>query len=84
MGLITASLSHFSMKKVLAEVGGTLENLVDLTVFLTDLNNYAEFNAIYNRYFDAKNGPARTTIGVSSLPGKDLLIEIKGVAFLPE
>jgi 2-aminomuconate deaminase len=70
------------MKKVLEEVGGTLENLVDITVFLTDMANYAEFNNVYNRYFQAQSGPARTTVGVASLPGKDLLIEIKGTAYL--
>lgn len=71
------------MRLVLAEVGATLEDLVEVTVFLKDMSDYVEFNKVYNSHFDERSGPSRTTIGVASLPGKDLLIEIRGIAIIP-
>lgn len=70
------------MGKILEAAGGSLENFVDITVFLTDMALYKDFNSVYNEYFTDQKGPARTTVGVASLPGPHLLIEIKGTAFL--
>ncbi|RKO91424.1 2-aminomuconate deaminase, partial [Blyttiomyces helicus] len=69
-----------SIKAILAAGGATLENVVDLTVFLVDMKDYAGFNAVYNQYFDAATGPSRTTVAVHQLPNPRLLIEIKAVA----
>lgn len=68
---------------ILNHAGAGLENLVDLTVFLVDMNDYDAFNGVYNEYFDAQTGPARTTVAVHQLPHPNLLIEIKAVALLP-
>jgi 2-aminomuconate deaminase len=70
------------MKAILESAGGSLASLVDLTVFLTSMEDYAGFNETYNRYFEGGSGPARTTVGVRELPGRDLIIEIKGLAYL--
>lgn len=70
------------MQAILKAAGGDLANLVDMSVFLTDMAMYKDFNLVYNEYFDAKSGPSRTTVGVQSLPGPDLVIEIKGVAYI--
>lgn len=72
------------MRSILKVAGGDLCNLVDVSVFLTDMDMYSAFNEVYNQYFDAESGPSRTTVGVASLPGPHLLIEIKGVAHLKE
>lgn len=72
-----------SMKAVLEFAGGSLHNLVDITVFLKDMGDYAAFNEVYNSFFDVQSGPARTTVGVASLPGAHLIIEIKAAAYLP-
>lgn len=69
-----------NMKKVLEAAGSNLENLIDITVFLTDMKNYKRFNEAYNLYFNAITGPARTTVAVKELPHPNLLIEIKGIA----
>lgn len=72
-----------NMKKVLNAAGADLNNLLDVTVFLTDMAHYKGYNAVYDQYFTAENGPSRTTVAVKQLPHPNLLIEIKGVAALP-
>jgi len=54
------------------------ENVVKTTVFLTDLNDFAEMNAIYAEYFRA-NFPARSTIQVAALP-RGARVEIEAIA----
>lgn len=73
-----------NMKAILETAGLDLSHLVDLTVFLVSMKDYKEFNIVYNTYFNADDGPARTTIGVSELPHPNLLIEIKATAVFPE
>ncbi|KAI8809820.1 Endoribonuclease L-PSP/chorismate mutase-like protein [Cladochytrium replicatum] len=73
-----------NIKTILEAAGGGLEHLVDVTVFLVDMNDYAEMNEVYNEYFTAENGPTRTTVAVKQLPNPRLLIEIKSVAVLPQ
>ncbi|KAI8866040.1 Endoribonuclease L-PSP [Ramicandelaber brevisporus] len=68
---------------ILEKAGGSLKNVVDLTVFLVNMNDYAEMNKVYNEFFDQQSGPSRTTVAVKQLPGKHLLIEIKATAYLP-
>lgn len=52
---------------VLAAAGLTPDNVVKVNVFLTDMANFAAMNAVYEKQFSAPY-PARTTIGVASLP----------------
>ena len=47
--------------------GGTLDQIVKLTIFLTDLDNFAAINAVMEEYFSAPY-PARAAVGVASLP----------------
>jgi 2-aminomuconate deaminase len=61
-----------------------LANLVDITVFLTDMTHYKRMNEAYNLYFNLTTGPTRTCVAVKELPHKNLLVEIKGVAALPK
>ena len=69
-----------NIEAILANCGCTLDDLVDLTVFLVNMKDYKKFNDVYNEFFDAATGPARTTIGVRELPSPKLLIEIKSLA----
>ncbi|RKP02473.1 hypothetical protein CXG81DRAFT_24846 [Caulochytrium protostelioides] len=71
-----------NIEAILERAGASLKNLVDVTVFLTDMAHYQAFNAVYNQYFNVESGPARTTIAVKQLPHPNLLIEIKSVAAL--
>ncbi len=61
--------------------GGDLQDLVDVTVFLKNMNDFSAYNEVYNSFFTAA-GPCRTTVEVSGLPGPHLLIEIKGTAYI--
>lgn len=72
-----------NMQAILQAAGADLEHLVDLTTFLVDIpRDFKGYNAVYNQYFEAETGPARTTVGVKELPHPNLLIEIKGIAYL--
>lgn len=67
-----------NIKAVLAEAGISLSNVVKTTVFMTDLSQFAAFNAIYAEYFKAPY-PARSCVEVSALP-KGVLVECELIA----
>ncbi len=52
---------------VLAAAGTTLNNVVKTTVFLADMNDFAEMNEVYGRFF-SENKPARATVQAAGLP----------------
>jgi len=73
-----------NVRAVLEDSGAGLSDLVDVTVFLTDIrNDFDTFNRIYASYFDAETGPCRTTVEVNRLP-TPIAIELKCVAVLDE
>jgi len=65
---------------VLEKGGSSLSKVVKVTVFLTDMGNFAEFNEVYGKRF-ADKPPARATVEVSRLP-KDVLIEMDAIAIV--
>ena len=67
--------------EILAEVGLTLADVVDVTTFLVNMNDFAGYNQAYGEFFDQADGPTRTTVAVHQLPHPDLLIEIKVIAY---
>lgn len=70
-----------NLKAVLVEAGATFENVVKTTIFLADMNQFAQVNAVYAKYFDEKTAPARETVQVANLP-KFVEVEISCVAVL--
>lgn len=66
-----------NMQAVIAAAGGTVANIVKLTLFLTDLGNFAAVNAKMETLL-TKPYPARSTVGVASLP-KGALFEIEAI-----
>ncbi len=82
--LVTDSIqnaTHQVMKNILAlleEAGLTIDNVVKCSIFLKDLNDFAEMNAIYGSYFN-EVPPARETVQVAKLP-LDVPIEISCIA----
>jgi reactive intermediate/imine deaminase len=56
-----------NLKSVAEAAGGSLNDAVKITVFLTDLDNFATVNAVMEDYFE-QPFPARAAVGVSSLP----------------
>ncbi len=67
---------------VLEAAGSGLDQVVKTTVFLADIDDFAEFNAVYAEFFTA-DPPARTTVQAGGLP-LGALIEIEAVARLGE
>lgn len=67
----------------LASENATLGDLVDVTCFLVNMNDFAGYNETYAEYFSHEKGPTRTTVAVHQLPHPDLLIEIKAMAYKP-
>jgi 2-iminobutanoate/2-iminopropanoate deaminase len=66
---------------VLQAAGTDLSKVVKTTVYLTNINDFAEFNELYGNYFDGENKPARATVEVSNLP-KGVKVEIDCIAEL--
>jgi reactive intermediate/imine deaminase len=66
-----------NLDAVARAAGGTLADIVKLTVYLTDLGRFAEVNEIMSGYFDAPY-PARAAIGVAALP-RGVQIEIDAI-----
>ncbi len=67
-----------NLKLLLEENGLGLSKVVKTTCFLTDMNTFAEFNAVYAEYFP-EDPPARSTLGVASLP-KGARVEVEALA----
>ena len=64
-----------NLKAVVEAAGGTLDQIVKLTIYLTDLGNFATVNEVMERYFEAPY-PARAALGVAALPkGADVEAE---------
>ncbi|WP_108808397.1 RidA family protein [Aquimarina spinulae] len=69
-----------NINDILKEEDATLKDIVDVTSFLVNMNDFGGYNEVYAQYFDY-DGPTRTTIAVHQLPHPHLLIEIKVVAY---
>ena len=70
-----------NVRTVLESSGARWDQLIDITVFLTDIdNNFNLYNDVYQQYFQ-ENPPCRTTLGVTGLPSP-IDIELKCVAWL--
>lgn len=68
-----------NVRLILEEAGSHWDDLVDVTVFLTNLEtDFSTYNRLYAEYFKA-NPPCRTTVGVSRLP-TPIAIELKCIA----
>ena len=70
-----------NISSILSAAGTSLENVVKATVFLKNMQDFAEMNKVYAEYIKAEWAPARSTIEVARLP-KDALVEIEVVAAL--
>jgi len=67
---------------LLASMDASLDDLVEISTFLVNMNDFREYNKVYSEFFDFE-GPTRTTVAVHQLPHPHLLIECKAVAYKP-
>jgi 2-aminomuconate deaminase len=71
-----------NIARVLQDAGASLEDVVDVTCFLTHMKeDFQKFNKVYGEYF-AAIGPTRTTVEILSLP-TPIAVELKCVAYRP-
>ena len=70
-----------NIEAILKEAGCTLADVVKTTIFLKDLNDFAEVNAAYATFFPS-NPPARACVQVAKLP-RDAKVEIEAIASVP-
>jgi len=71
-----------NIRDILRAAGADLPDLVQLTSYLVNMNDFAGYNDVYAEYF-GHTGPTRTTVAVHQLPHPHLLIEIQAVAYRP-
>tara|TARA_B110000014_G_scaffold175943_1_gene125828 strand:- start:1129 stop:1542 length:414 start_codon:yes stop_codon:yes gene_type:complete len=69
-----------NINDILKEEGASLKDVVDVSSFLVNMNDFGGYNEVYASFFDY-DGPTRTTVAVHQLPHPHLLIEIKVTAY---
>ncbi|MEM0153572.1 MAG: Rid family hydrolase, partial [Ignisphaera sp.] len=67
-----------NVKAIVESVGGSLDNIVKVTVYISDISRFAEFNEVYREFFP-QTPPARSVIGVAKLP-RDAEVEVEAIA----
>ena len=67
-----------NLQAVLEAGGAALSTVVKTTCFLSDMGNFAAFNAVYSKYFTG-DCPARSCVAVNTLP-KGVLVEVEAIA----
>ncbi|MFI5419610.1 MAG: RidA family protein [Nitrososphaerales archaeon] len=74
-----------NLKKICEEAGTSIKNMLKVTVYMTNIADFAEMNRVYKEYFDIP--PTRSTVEVSSLVrtggARGLVVEIEGIAAIP-
>lgn len=68
-----------NMKAVLEAAHMTFENVLKTSIFISDMDNFSQINAVYGSYFNEATAPARETVQVARLP-KDVNVEISMIA----
>jgi len=76
-----ARLTLSNLKAILEDAGSGLEQVIKVTAFLADMNQFAAFNEIYKEFFPA-DYPARTCVQAARLP-MDIQVEVEAIALLP-
>lgn len=71
-----------NIKAILESAGTTMNDLVKVTVFAKDMNNFQAINDVYKTYFN-QSPPARSFVEVSNLP-RNAQVEMEGIAVLPK
>ncbi|TLP80542.1 RidA family protein [Maribacter sp. ACAM166] len=68
-----------NLKAILTEAKMTFEHVVKSSIFLSDMNQFAQVNEVYGSYFNSETAPARETVEVANLP-KFVNVEIAMIA----
>lgn len=77
---LATKVSLENVKAILEEAGSSIEKVIKVTVYVTNMDDFSKINEVYAEYF-TKHKPARSLVEVSQLP-KSGLIEIEAIATL--
>jgi 2-iminobutanoate/2-iminopropanoate deaminase len=69
-----------NVKAIVEAAGGSMDDVVKVTVYLRDMSRFSEFNEVYSRYFPGEP-PARVVVEVSRLP-RNAEVEVEAVAYI--
>jgi 2-aminomuconate deaminase len=72
-----------NIRDILQSAGAGLKDVVEITTYLVNMNDFPGYNEVYSKYFSFA-GPARTTVAVHQLPHPHLLIEMRALAYKPQ
>ncbi|KAI2805909.1 hypothetical protein RDWZM_009433 [Blomia tropicalis] len=76
-----AQQSFTNMKAVVESSGATLNDVIKVNIFVTNMDNFAQVNEVMKTFFETPY-PARSTVGVASLP-RGALVEVEAIVQLP-
>ncbi|WP_208644930.1 RidA family protein [Mucilaginibacter kameinonensis] len=71
-----------SIKKIVEKAGGSINNVIKLNNYLTDISNLTLFKNVRDRYVNTSQPPASTTVEISRFIREDLLLEIEVIAMI--
>jgi len=72
-----------NIRDILRAVGADLPDLVQVTTYLSDMDDFDGYNEVWAECFDER-GPTRTTVAVRALPHPQLLLEMQAIAAIPQ
>jgi 2-iminobutanoate/2-iminopropanoate deaminase len=75
--------AFLNIKSIVEDAGGTMNDVVKLGNFLTDISQIQTVRRVRDKFINTKNPPASTTVQVSKLVRDDLMIEIEATAIIP-
>jgi 2-iminobutanoate/2-iminopropanoate deaminase len=73
-----------NIKGIVSELGGTMENVIKLGVYMTDVSQIQNFRDVRNKFISNRNPPTSTLVQVSKLFRDDVLIEIEATVVVPK
>lgn len=76
---VQTNRSLTNIKNILAEAGGTMDDILKVTIYLKDMADFGAVNEEYGKYFTPGDCPTRFCVQVARLP-KDALVEIDAIA----
>jgi 2-iminobutanoate/2-iminopropanoate deaminase len=73
-----------NIQNIITDSGGTMDNLVKISIYVTDISQLQTLREIRNRFVNLKTPPASTLVQVNKLFRDDILIEIEATAIIPK
>jgi 2-iminobutanoate/2-iminopropanoate deaminase len=73
-----------NIKNIIENSGGTLNDLVKITIYLRDVSNITKFREIRNKYINVENPPASTLVEITDLARDEFLVEVEATAVIPK